>query len=835
MRKQLQSPLARRLVVAIILVSSAITLCLTALQLYGEYRGELGDIQADFRRIEEVHLKSLTQSLWATNADDLKLRVEGMVRVPNLEYVAVREGDRLWAQAGRRTSRNVIERQYVMTQVHRGRTLEIGVLTVVAGLDAVYRKLVNRAFTVLASNALKTLLVAGFAFAFFHRLVNRHLLAIAENVRGLDLRGRAPRLILARAAGRRADELDEVTAAINLMHEQVYSTLAVLRESSERLRLAVQASNVGLWDWDFRSKRVVYSREWKAQLGHEEHEIGDEFGEWERRVHPEDLAPTLERMQRDLARPEGAREAEFRMRHKNGTWHWIYARGEIFRDSDGKPERMMGCHVDITERKRDEEALRESEERYRDLVENIRDLICTHDLAGNILFVNRASAELLGYTPGELVNMNLREIIAPAVRAEFEAYLAAIQRDGMASGLMRVRSKAGETRIWEYHNTLRADGAGAPTVRGLARDISERKRAVEALRDSEANFRTLFEQAAVGVGQIETGTGRFAKVNRRYCEIVGYTEEEMQRLTFREITHPEDLERDLDNMGRLNRGEISGYFMEKRYLRKDGAIVWVKLAVSAPWNFGGSPFFHTAVVDDITESKRADDQICQANERLQALSRRLLEVQETERRSIARELHDEVGGVLTAVKLNLQSLRRPRTGDAAEAALADGLALVDGAIQSVRSLSLDLRPAVLDDLGLIPALKSYCERQAQRAGIPIELALDAIDVKAAPQLESACFRIVQESVTNALRHANARRIQIALHRVDASFSLEIADDGDGFDVAAARKRGFAGASIGLLGMEERANLLGGRLSIVSAPGAGVRVRVEFSMPEEGSS
>jgi two-component system sensor histidine kinase UhpB len=583
MRKQLQSPLARRLVVAIILVSSAITLCLTALQLYGEYRGELGDIQADFRRIEEVHLKSLTQSLWATNADDLKLRVEGMVRVPNLEYVAVREGDRFWAQAGRRTSRNVIERQYVMTQVHRGRTLEIGVLTVVAGLDAVYRKLVNRAFTVLASNALKTLLVAGFAFAFFHRLVNRHLLAIAENVRGLDLRGRAPPLILARAAGRRADELDEVTAAINLMHEQVYSTLAVLRESSERLRLAVQASNVGLWDRDLRSNRVVYSREWKAQLGHEEHEIGDEYGEWERRVHPEDLAPTLERIQRYLARPEGAHEAEFRMRHKNGTWHWIYARGEVFRDSDGKPERMMGCHVDITERKRAEEALRES---------------------------------------------------------------------------------------------------------------------------------------------------------------------------------------------------------------------------------------------------RA---------RLEALTRRLLEVQETERRSIARELHDEVGGVLTAVKLNLQSLRRPRTGDAAEAALADGLALVDGAIQSVRSLSLDLRPAVLDDLGLIPALKSYCERQAQRAGIPIELALDAIDVKPAPQLESACFRIVQESVTNALRHANARRIQIALHRVDASFSLEIADDGDGFDVAAARKRGFAGASIGLLGMEERANLLGGRLSIDSAPGAGVRVRVEFSMPEEGSS
>jgi len=233
-------------------------------------------------------------------------------------------------------------------------------------------------------------------------------------------------------------------------------------------------------------------------------------------------------------------------------------------------------------------------------------------------------------------------------------------------------------------------------------------------------------------------------------------------------------------------------------------------------------------------------QLEQANRALQeviarreALSRRLLEVQETERRSIARELHDEVGGVLTAVKLNLQSLRRTQGDGPGEAALADGLALVDGAIQAVRSLSLDLRPAVLDDLGLIPALKWYCERQAQRAGIPIDLALDAIDLKLAPQLESACFRIVQEAVTNALRHASARRMQVALRRNNGSFVLEIADDGVGYDLAAARQRGLAGRSSGLIGMEERAILLGGRLSIDSAPAAGTRVRAEFALPEGG--
>jgi signal transduction histidine kinase len=139
---------------------------------------------------------------------------------------------------------------------------------------------------------------------------------------------------------------------------------------------------------------------------------------------------------------------------------------------------------------------------------------------------------------------------------------------------------------------------------------------------------------------------------------------------------------------------------------------------------------------------------------------------------------------------------------------------------------------VLDDLGLIPALKWYCGRQAQRAGVAIELALDAIDLKSTPQLESACFRIVQESVTNALRHASARHIQVTLHRDEDSLVLEIADDGTGFGPAAARQRGLAGESSGLLGMEERANLLGGRLGIDSAPGAGTRVWVKFSLPEE---
>jgi len=266
--------------------------------------------------------------------------------------------------------------------------------------------------------------------------------------------------------------------------------------------------------------------------------------------------------------------------------------------------------------------------------------------------------------------------------------------------------------------------------------------------------------------------------------------------------------------------------MQSRLRRKDGGIIDVDITV-VPVVSGNPVAGWVFAVADITVRKLSERALRESQRRLQILTRRLLEAQETERRSVARELHDEVGGVLTAVKLNLLSLRAGRRGKPGEAALSDGLALVDGAIQSVRSLSLGLRPHVLDDLGLIPALKWYCESQAKRSGVAIELGLDAVDLKTAPELESACFRIVQEAVSNALRHAGARHIRITLRLHEHRVTLEVADDGGGFEVAAARP----GAGAGLLGMEERALLLGGRLSIDSVPGAGTRVRVRFSLPE----
>lgn len=224
------------------------------------------------------------------------------------------------------------------------------------------------------------------------------------------------------------------------------------------------------------------------------------------------------------------------------------------------------------------------------------------------------------------------------------------------------------------------------------------------------------------------------------------------------------------------------------------------------------------------ENARLYQDAQEAREALRSLSRRLIEVQESERRRFAFELHDEIGQSLTALKLNLELADASMSGPAVTR-LRDGIDLADRVLKQVRSMSLDLRPSLLDDLGLSAALRWYVPQQAQRAGIVADVIADLGADRLPAPVETACFRVVQEAVTNVLRHARASRVSVGAHAFADRVELWIEDDGSGFDVAAARQGIHEGRSLGLLGMEERVSLVGGKLSIDSAPGRGARVHI----------
>ena len=364
----------------------------------------------------------------------------------------------------------------------------------------------------------------------------------------------------------------------------------------------------------------------------------------------------------------------------------------------------------------------------------------------------------------------------------------------------------------------------------LRTEIIERQRVELDLAAEGERFRATFNQAAVGIAHLDID-GKWLLVNQKLCDILGYTQSELQALTFQAITHPDDLDADLEYVRPILAQEIQTYSTEKRYIPKDGSYVWINLTVSLVRQPSGEPKYFIAVVEDITERKQAQESQLKTQERLQTLSGKLIEAQEAERRSLARELHDEIGQALTAVKINLQTLQH--LSDASHIALPvqESISIVEVALQQVRSLSLDLRPSLLDDLGLVAALRWYVDRQTQRAGIIGEFLVEPTHTKLLPNIETTCFRLVQEALTNVVRHAQAQRVDIELRQQKTQLHLVIRDDGIGFDVPTARERATKGGSLGLLGMEERTLLVGGQINIESVQQQGTEIHVWLPLTE----
>ncbi len=252
--------------------------------------------------------------------------------------------------------------------------------------------------------------------------------------------------------------------------------------------------------------------------------------------------------------------------------------------------------------------------------------------------------------------------------------------------------------------------------------------------------------------------------------------------------------------------------------RKDGGLVDVDVSTKLVRNAPGRAQLVLVCHKDVSALRAAA-----ARERTRVLSRRLIEAQEAERRAVARELHDEIGQTLTALKINLQAL--PSTIDlAAQGRIGESVEMVGRLLDQVRGMSLDLRPSVLDDWGLTAAVRWYAERHSRGSALAVRLRSRLGDDRLPIDIEAGCFRIIQEAVTNAMRHAHAHTVNIDLRRQNGAIKVLVSDDGKGFDVAAARRRAASGTSLGLLGMQERAFLFGGDVHVVSAPGRGTHVR-----------
>lgn len=351
--------------------------------------------------------------------------------------------------------------------------------------------------------------------------------------------------------------------------------------------------------------------------------------------------------------------------------------------------------------------------------------------------------------------------------------------------------------------------------------VIERQRAAEALQRSERKYRDIVELAPIGVYQC-TQRGCIVTANQAFAQMLGYrSPEEMEGINLGE--------HGADGRTRLRAAAGGGdrtSGVEVRWKRRDGTPIWVQITAREMGHRHGNGVAVEAFIQDVSERHHAVRVLRTSRERLAALSRQLFATQEIERAHLARELHDHLGQLMTAIKLNLEAAQRDLNGGNTDR-VGESIALIDQGIREIRSLSLDLRPSVLDDLGLEAALRWYVRRQADRAGIEVTLRGDLSSGPLSADVQTACFRIIQEAVTNVVRHAAAHRMVVEFRAGENGVDIAVRDDGVGFDLRSARRGPSPERGLGLLGMEERAALAGGVVEVDSTPGTGTEVRVRF--------
>jgi len=390
-----RSPLAKRLIIYMILFSAGITFIITAVQLYNEYQRDVQELESVFVQIEKVHLRSFTYSLWATNYQELKVQMEGLMTLPNVIYASIYNGKNSIVEMGKVDTEHFVKYQYKMEYHFLGKNNVIGELTVIATLDNIYNELLRDAITILVNNALRTLLVVLFVFFIFYRLITRHLSLIAQYFQKISLDKITP-LVLDREKPNEYDELDLLVSSANEMQERIVESHRAYNESEKKFRTLTSVSPVGIFYTNVLGECLYVNKKWSEITGMSE---SDALGSgWVKGLHPHDKERVFN------AWSEGAKmgapfELEYRFQSAEKI-NWVFGQAISEKNEKGDIVGYVGTITDISERTKTEQALKESEEKLRIIHSQVPGIVYQFkiDKDGNrfLLYVSPAVEKYIG-------------------------------------------------------------------------------------------------------------------------------------------------------------------------------------------------------------------------------------------------------------------------------------------------------------------------------------------------------------------------------------------------------------------------------------------------------
>ncbi len=514
-------------------------------------------------------------------------------------------------------------------------------------------------------------------------------------------------------------------------------------------------------------------------------------------------------LKRRLETEGQVRGFENQIYRKDGSKIWISVNAHIVRDADGKALYYEGTSQDVTERKRAEEALKESEARLATLahaVESTAEMICITDMEDRFTFANPAFLKGYGYTEAEIIGKTPAILVSPQNPPSLLTEILKATRAAGWNGEVIDRRKDGSDFPISLGTSQIRDSEGEVIgLIGVARDITERKRAEAVLKESEEKFRTLFESAPIGMA-LHDARGRYVQTNQVYQRMLGFNNEELRQLSVRRITHPDDVEEGQRFFEEFREGKREQYQREKRYMHKDGHLVWAHASASAIRNNKGELIYIISMVEDITERKQLEQEV--------------IETSANERRRVGHELHDGLGQYLAGIAFKAKALEQslvaeslPHGAEAKELA-----ALVSNAISQTRSLARGLDPIEVETIGLQAALQNLAVETQKFFNISCRFQCSENMLEVDPQVSLALYRVVQEAIHNGITHGEATSIEIELSVNGSDLCLRVQDDGAGFQPEEGRRDG-----IGLRVMQYRARSIGGTLRISSEPQRGTEV------------
>lgn len=645
----------------------------------------------------------------------------------------------------------------------------------------------------------------------------------------------------------------------NSRGKALYTIAAVLdvserKQAEEKYRRIVETANEGIWEVDNEMRTVFVNPRMAEMLGYTAEEmIGRTVFEF---IFPEDYAEGERRLER-AKQGTPTRSNEFRYRRKDGSVLWTIASNTPKLDAQGNFLGSFAMISDITERQRNEERLREQ----AGILEWAHVII--RDIDSRIILWNKGTEQLYGWTKEEALGKVSHELFRTKFPISLEDYEKELFTNHEWEGELEHISRDGRQIIVASYQMIHHNATGEPiAILEVNNDITERKKAEEALRElnleleNRVQERTTELQKAIRVLRDEIAErkqaeellrswahifehshwgiatvfqDRFVMMNPMFAKMHGYMVEELIGHSIYEVLAPESHAQTREQV-RITY-ESGHHVYENNHIRKDGSIFPALVDTSVIRDSQGNVLYRAINVQDITERKQAEQALKESRQYLQTLSRRLVEVQEEERRAIARDLHDRVGQNLSALKLNLTMIENQPLQDSLRpngVRLTDSLHLVDETTKLVRDLLTELRPAVLDDYGLEAALRAYIDEFTPRYNIQV-----ALEVANEPfprlksSLEVTLLRIAQEALTNIARHAQANQVTLSLRLKNDNVYLTVLDNGIGMENSPGKTHR---SSHGLRIMRERAEAFGGTIKIGSSPEKGTRV--EAMIPVE---